>query len=404
VEQSVTGLRDNGEGLRTTLPDLPDDVALRFDEPEVIVRNMLIPDRAIDDFLGDCRSLRWSERSIRSYRDTLYRFADGLPEGLDVSNITADHIRRYRATRAHLAVGTVAGEEAHIASLFKWLRTTRKIARNPMDEVTRTKRIPAEDLEVTTLEIPDVVALLEAAKPGAELNATAIAAYLGPRRHAIALARDTDYDGDWFRFREKGSKAIAKRVPVELATVLDASIARGEILPAPHNYLVPPQGPLSRKGDRDDRVIWRLIKQVAHRAGVDCHVHALRAAFAVFYLECNPDDLLGLKELLGHRSLNTTLIYLRRLNKQARMERVRSLSWGGETAAWLTETPRTNVGGLALSGGGRIRTSVAGAPADDPGPREHPHVTRLRAARERARLLAELEALDAETTTTGGAA
>jgi integrase len=233
-------------------------VVLDFSAPAVIIRDMLTPDRAIDDFLGDCRSLRWSERSIRSYRDTLYRFADGLPEGLDVSKVTADHIRRYRATRAHLAVGTVAGEEAHIASFFKWLRTTRKIVRNPMDEVTRTKRIPAEDLEVTTVEIPDVVALLEAAKPGAERNATAIAAYLGPRRHAIALLRLSDYNGHVMRFREKGAKTIVKPVPAELARILDASRARLEIShTAPYQpddpYLVPPEGYLSRLGSRDDR-------------------------------------------------------------------------------------------------------------------------------------------------------
>jgi len=35
-------------------------------------------------------------------------------------------------------------------------------------------------------------------------------------------------------------------------------------------------------------VIWRLIRRVATRAGVTAHVHALRAAFAVFYLNAIP--------------------------------------------------------------------------------------------------------------------
>jgi len=342
--------------------------AFTGEQPRVIIRPMLTPDRAIDDFLGDCRRRRWSERSIRTYADTLYAFADRLPRDHDVSLIDADDVRRYLATRAHLAPGTVAGHEAHLASWFRWLFRARKITRNPIDEIERTRRVPAEDLDVVSVPTVDVPLLLRAARQGTELNATAIAAYLGPRRRAIALLRRVDYDGEWIRFREKGAKAIAKPVPDELRLVLDASIARGEIRPAPEDYLVPPEGYLQRSRDRDDRVIWRVIRRVAERAGVDAHVHALRASFACFYLERNPDDLLGLKELLGHRSLNTTLVYLRRLNKQAAMERVRSLSWAATVsatgAAWLSESPPT---ALAAS-------PAVGAGGFEPPSDEHPGV------------------------------
>ena len=90
---------------------------------------------------------------------------------------------------------------------------------------------------------------------------------------------------------------------------------------------MPPEGYLQRKGDRDDRVIRRIIKRVAARAGVEAHVHALRAAFAVYYLERFPGDVEALKELLGHRSIATTQVYLRKLDRANAMERVRGLSW-----------------------------------------------------------------------------
>jgi integrase len=98
------------------------------------------------------------------------------------------------------------------------------------------------------------------------------------------------------------------------------------------DYLIPPEGYLTRKGSRDDRVIWRLVRRVAHRANVDAHVHALRAAFAVFYLERHPGDVEALQELMGHRSIATTQVYLRKLDRQRAMERVRDLSWGVATA------------------------------------------------------------------------
>jgi integrase len=75
-------------------------------------------------------------------------------------------------------------------------------------------------------------------------------------------------------------------------------------------------------------VIWRIVKRVAARAGVEAHVHALRAAFAVYYLERFPGDVEALKELLGHRSIATTQVYLRKLDRASAMERVREFSWG----------------------------------------------------------------------------
>ena len=45
--------------------------------------------------------------------------------------------------------------------------------------------------------------------------------------------------------------------------------------------------------------------------------------------DANPDQLIALKELMGHTRIETTLVYLRRKNKAKAMEAVRTLSWGG---------------------------------------------------------------------------
>src|SRR5437899_10214196 len=86
-----------GRGLRVTV--LAPDPAVTGDAPDLIIRCIMTPDRAIDDFLGDCRARGWSERTISTYAATLYRFADRLPVDQDVSKVTVDDIRRYRATR-----------------------------------------------------------------------------------------------------------------------------------------------------------------------------------------------------------------------------------------------------------------------------------------------------------------
>jgi hypothetical protein len=51
-------------------------------------------------------------------------------------------------------------------------------------------------------------------------------------------------------------------VPGELRALFDEAIDSGLI----EDYLVPPEGYLQRKGERDDRVIWRLMKHVRVRS------------------------------------------------------------------------------------------------------------------------------------------
>jgi hypothetical protein len=62
-------------------------------------------------------------------------------------------------------------------------------------------------------------------------------------------------------------------------------------------------------------------------------VHALRAAFAVAFDEAHPDQVIALKELMGHTRIETTLVYLRRKNRAKAMEQVRDLSWGLQVPA-----------------------------------------------------------------------
>ena len=376
----------------------PEQVTLDFAAPTVVVRVMLTTHRAIDDFIGDCRRRRWSERTIPEYERTLYEFADRLPVDQDVSKITTDDLRRYLATKTNLAPGTIAGKEAHLASFLRWLYKNHKIASNPIDRLERTRRIPAEDLDVVTVDPAGVRKILAAGQTWTEKLAPAVPAYLGPRRHAVASLRvSTDYDRErlLMRFREKGGKTIWKPVPGELAALIETAEADGAY--ERYDYIVPPEGFLQRTkpGDvRDDRIIWRVVKRVAARAGVVSHVHALRAAFACFYLEGNPGDVEALKELMGHRTLKTTETYLRKLDKQTAMERVRDLSWGVANAddkgeAGLPQFAEKPFESLAGVGAGGFEPPSADTPVVEPGGGTQaalePLSRRLERARERGR-------------------
>lgn len=304
-------------------------ILVHADDPESNVRLMLTPSQATDLYLGDLTRRGYSVRTIDTYRRLLDKLADRLPDDQDVSKITVDDCRKFLNLWNGKAAGTRSHTFAVLSSFFGYLYVTDKIKKSPLERLERPRRIPAEDLDVTTVSTVDVRKLLKAAESWPEKLAIGILVYMGPRRHAAALLRLTDYDRDRrrLRFREKGAKVIWKPVPVELARLLDTAIAV-QAIDEPNGYLIPNEGPTSRRGDRDDRIVWRLVKKVAARAGVEAHVHSLRAAFAVFYLEQNPGALESLKELMGHRSLITTQTYLRKLDRGSAMETVRSLDWG----------------------------------------------------------------------------
>jgi integrase len=231
---------------------------LEGEAPIVIIRPVLSVDRAIDLFLGDLARRGCTERTRKTYARLLDKFCDRLPDDYDVSKITTDDCRRWLDTFAHRARGTQAHAEAVLASFVKWLYLDGKIARNPVDRLQRTKRIPPDDLDVVTVQTEEVIRMLQAATGWSERLALAILCYTGARRRAVANLRLRDYDRlhGRLRFHEKGGKVIWKPVPDALRLLLEAAIAEGAIVEA-EDYLIPPEGYLSRKGDRDDRVIWR---------------------------------------------------------------------------------------------------------------------------------------------------
>jgi site-specific recombinase XerD len=75
------------------------------------------------------------------------------------------------------------------------------------------------------------------------------------------------------------------------------------------------------------RIIWRIIRRLGERAGVEVFPHALRHAFSVRFLEQHPGEIEALQRLLGHSKLETTQRYLRAMEQGRLMERVRDLSW-----------------------------------------------------------------------------
>jgi len=291
-------------------------------------------DRAIDRFDGELARRGCSKRSRDDYFRKLAHLCELLPDA-DVASVTEDDCRAYLDRWRDRHPNTMRHSISVLKSFFGWLYEVGLIERNPAERIKPPRRPHPDDLDVTTVSGADVRRLFDACETWTEFLCLSTLAYLGPRRRAASNVRrrDVDIERGTIRFREKGGKVITKPIPEEFAGLLREAIRLGVIGASPDSYVIPMARGQRREGERDDRLIWRTIKRLGKRAGVEVHPHSLRAAFAVKFLETHPGEVEALQRLMGHSKIETTQIYLRRLDRERAMERVRDLSWGAPFAA-----------------------------------------------------------------------
>lgn len=295
---------------------------------------------AVDNYLGELARRGRTQATRTKYREVLYPFLATLPRETNVEQVTKDDCRRYLDRFADHAPATLALYVSILTRFFAFVLDEELIARSPMEKIRRPPLKRAEELDVVTVSGDEVERMFAACEELDEFLCVAFIGYLGPRRSAAAKVRwgDLDFTKGTVRFHEKGGKSIVKPLPDELREILYSVALSGVVPAAPEDYVIPNRasGPreggivrfVAKRGRRSNKIVYDRVKRVAARAGVDAHPHALRAAFAVHYLESHEGDLDALQKLMGHTRVETTQVYLRRQDRFKAMERVRDLSWG----------------------------------------------------------------------------
>jgi integrase len=298
-------------------------------------------DRALDRFDGDMARRNCSRRSRNDYFWHLRRLFEHVPDDPQTSDVTPDAICECLDEWANASATTRYKVDAMFRSFSKWLYFNDLAERNPMDKLPRPKRTHPDDVPLRALSGADVRKLFDACETWRELLCLSTLAYFGSRRGAVSRLRrrHLDFDRGWITFYEKGAKVIDKPIPHAYLEIVSEAIAHGVIGDDPDGYVVPMVRAQRRNGERDDRVIWRLVKTIGRRVGIETHPHALRHAFSVRFLEQHPGEIEALQRLLGHSKIETTQRYWRAMERKRLMERVRDLTWETRFEAIADKAP-----------------------------------------------------------------
>lgn len=273
-----------------------------------------------DNFLTYLDQQGQSRLTIKQYRRALAHFARWLArsygETFDPVAVIPRDVADWKAhqqTVERAAPATINQRLSALACFFRWAVAAGQAHRDPttgVKQIRLEQRAPGAltkkqthrllrqlDKEGHLRDIALVTLLLETGLRVAEaLALTPADLALGERSGTVTVRR-----GKGGQPRTAPLTAEARRT---LRAYLD-SVPPGEM--TGEGVWTGQRGVLS-----DPAGVYKLLKGYAFRAGLEpgrVTPHVLRHTFATRYLERNPGDLRGLAALLGHRSLDTVMIY-----------------------------------------------------------------------------------------------
>ncbi len=274
---------------------------------------------AIDDFIAYCTTVRnHSEFTRSAYEADLKQFYDFLQEQEVIGAVTRMHIRRYLSHLAdqNLAASTLNRKLSSLRAFFKFQLLEGHITANPTANIPSRKQPSRLPGVLDREQLLSVLHSLPEKTPEELRDKTIVSLFYatGMRLRELCGLRLADINFYQRQIRVQGKRGKVRLVPVgrEIAERLQRWLdARGQI--AQQGISAEARGTvfITVRGRAMgpaavSRVVNRILSLIAEKGKTNPHI--LRHSFATHLLDAGA-DLVAVKELLGHSSLNTTQIY-----------------------------------------------------------------------------------------------
>jgi integrase/recombinase XerC len=248
--------------------------------------------------------------TARNYRSSLRQFTAVVrtPDELD-----ADRIELWLGSRGHLSPATRRGDLTAIAGWCSWLVVRGVLGANPAAGVARIRQ---PDPVPRALDASQVAAVLRVCPDSRARAVVWLQVGEGLRCGEVSRLRVQDWSRPAGTLLVQGKGARERVLPVtaDVEQALARYLAEHPVWSGPlvRSYRRPwaPLAPDTISGMVSEWMRAAGVKGWAHD-GISAH--ALRHTAASDVLESS-HDLRAVQEMLGHRHLQTTSIYLRRAN------------------------------------------------------------------------------------------
>jgi integrase/recombinase XerC len=274
----------------------------------------------IDQFLDHLDRQGKSNNTIASYHQALKHFVKWfeLSNGSDTfssSKVIPRDVRdwlSYQQTNEIAAPSTINQRLTALRKYFDWCVSFGLISNNPATEFRYKKVKKQQPKALSKADVRNIMRVAYSDGRGVQRDITILELMLntGLRREEVLnlLVSDITISD------RKGSVLVRDSKTGESRSVPLNSKVRSEFEKYFTTFDPPlkPSDPLwwGQRGPlKNLSTINKIVNKYATRAGLNTTPHQFRHTLATRYLEANPGEIRRLAEILGHSSLDTTMIY-----------------------------------------------------------------------------------------------
>lgn len=251
-------------------------------------------------FIDDLRLRNYSPRTIETYVGRIVCFARHFGRSPEV--LGPDEIRVFQLHMLERRVSWSSFNQAVCALRFLYFTTLGRREQMPVIPYgKRPKTLPS------VLSPGEVQRLLDAARSGRERVLLQVTYACGLRLSEVLHLQVGNIDSARMVIHVRQGKGQKDRLVPLSARLLEELRAYWR-LERPRTWLFPGQKPGQPMSDGN---VQRHFRRLANGLGLNkrCTMHTLRHSYATHLVEAGV-DIFTLKELMGHRSLHTTALYL----------------------------------------------------------------------------------------------